>query len=145
MVCIEFMACRAIAGVQPLRKTSADYMVGPPADPSLEDGSADEAEGAAEPWSASAERREAVVEAALHGQRLDRAVVALAPEFSRSHLQSLIARGHVRLDGEAAMTASRKVRAGQRLEVELVPTAESRAFRPEPIALDIVHEDGEVL
>jgi len=145
IVCIEFMAWAAIAGLQRLRKTSADYMVGPSADPSLEDGSIDESEGAAEPWSASAERREAVVDAALHGQRLDRAVVALAREFSRSHLQSLIAHGHVRLDGVVAMTASRKVRAGQRLEVELVATAESRAFRPESIALDIVHEDGEVL
>ena len=120
-------------------------MVAPPADLSLEDGSADESEGAAEPWSASPERRETTVAATLHGQRLDRAVVALAREFSRSHLQSLIAQGHVRLDGEAATTASRKVKAGQRLEVDLVPTAETRAFSPEAIPLDVVHEDNEVL
>ncbi|MEO7010361.1 MAG: RluA family pseudouridine synthase, partial [Caldimonas sp.] len=92
-----------------------------------------------------AERRHAVVSAALHGQRLDRAVVAMAPEFSRSHLQTLIAQGHVRLDGSSATTASRKVRAGQRLEVVLVPTAESRAFRPEPLALNIVYEDAHLL
>ena len=38
-----------------------------------------------------------------------------------------------------------RVQAGQMLEVELVPTEESRAFRAEPIALAIVHEDDAVL
>jgi 23S rRNA pseudouridine1911/1915/1917 synthase len=37
------------------------------------------------------------------------------------------------------------VKAGQRLEVHLVPPAESLAFRPEPMALDVVHEDAHVL
>ena len=120
-------------------------MVGLSADRSLEEGATDDFESAAEPWNADAERRQAVIEAALHGQRLDRALVALVPEFSRNHLQSLIAQGHVKVDAEAATTASRKVRAGQRLEVVLVPTAESRAFRAEPIALDAVHEDDAVV
>ena len=120
-------------------------MVAPSGDPLLEDDPADEFEPPAEPWRANVETRETIVAAALHGQRLDRAVVALAPEFSRSHLQLLIEQGYVRVDAEAATTAARKVRAGQRLEVMLVPTAESRAFRPEPIALDVVHEDDDVL
>jgi len=120
-------------------------MVAPSGDSSLEDGPVDEFEGSPEPWGASVESRETIVAAALHGQRLDRAVVALAPEFSRSHLQSLIGQGHVRVDARAVTTAARKVRAGQRLEVMLVPTAESRAFRPEPIVLDVVHEDDDVL
>jgi len=120
-------------------------MVAPAADPSLEDGPADEFESPTEAWNASVESRQTIVSATLNGQRLDRAVVALAPEFSRSHLQSLIGQGHVRVDGEAVTTAARRVRAGQRLEVALVPTAESRAFRPEPIALDVVHEDDDVL
>ena len=91
------------------------------------------------------ERRSAPVPAALHGERLDKAVVALAPEFSRSHLQTLIASGHVWLDDAPAATASRKVRAGQTLEVELVPTAQSRAFRAEAMPLAIVHEDEHVM
>ena len=65
----------------------------------------------------------------------------MAPEFSRSHLQTLIEGGHVRVGGQRATAASRKVRAGEHVEVELVPTAESRAFRPEPIGLRIVFED----
>ena len=120
-------------------------MVAPSADRALEDGASDEIESAPEPWNGDAECRETMVTAALHGQRLDRALVALAPEFSRSHLQSLIAQGHVKVDAAAVTTAARKVRAGQRLEVVLVPTAESRAFRAEAIALDIVHEDDDVI
>jgi 23S rRNA pseudouridine1911/1915/1917 synthase len=77
--------------------------------------------------------------------RLDKWLVGLAPEFSRSHLQTLIEAGHAAVDGETARVASRKLRAGQRLEIELVPTAESRAFRAEPIALAIVHEDDQLL
>ena len=41
--------------------------------------------------------------------------------------------------------AARRVAAGQRLEVELVPTAESQAFRPEAMALPVVYEDASLL
>ncbi len=92
-----------------------------------------------------AETREAVAPAALHGQRLDKALVAMAPEFSRSHLQGLIDRGLVTIDGEPATTASRKVKAGQRLRVELAPTEESLAFRPQAMALDVLYEDEHLL
>ncbi len=108
---------------------------GPPALADLDDAPPDDAP----------ELRCAPVPASLHGARLDKAVVALAPEFSRSHLQTLIESGHVRLDAAPALIASRKVRAGQALEVELVPTAQSRAFRAEPMALAIVHEDEHVM
>lgn len=101
-----------------------------------DDAAADEAAG---------EWREGVVDPALHGQRLDKGLVALAPEFSRSYLQQLIAGGHVQLDGAVQSVAARKLRAGQRLRVELVPTAQSLAFRPEPMALAIVHEDEHLL
>jgi 23S rRNA pseudouridine1911/1915/1917 synthase len=91
------------------------------------------------------EIRRAVVAAPSHGERLDRVLVAIAPEFSRSHLQGLVEGGHVRLDGALATVPSRRVRTGQAVEVELVPTAESLAFRPEPMALPIVHEDEHLL
>lgn len=91
------------------------------------------------------EHRMQMLDATAHAQRLDRVLAALAPEFSRSHLQSLIEAGQVRLDGVVASVSSRKVKAGQRLEVHLVPPAESLAFRPEPMVLDVVHEDAHVL
>lgn len=104
-----------------------------------------DSEGTDAPGSETPERRAAMVESSLHGQRLDKALVQLVPEFSRSHLQTLIASGHVWLDATVVDTASRKVRAGQRLEVELVPTEESRAFRPEALPLSIVFEDDHLL
>jgi 23S rRNA pseudouridine1911/1915/1917 synthase len=91
------------------------------------------------------ELREITIGEALHGQRLDKALVTLAPEFSRNHLQSLVERGHVHVDGNAAEVVARKLRAGQHLQLELVPTEESRAFRPQPMALDIVFEDDHLL
>jgi 23S rRNA pseudouridine1911/1915/1917 synthase len=98
------------------------------------------------PWSEEPERREAIVADALHGARLDKAVVAIAPEFSRSHLQTLIEGGHVWVDGRALTTASRRVQAGQRIGVELMPTPQSQAFRPEAgVALSIVFEDEHLL
>lgn len=94
---------------------------------------------------AEVETRRDRVGASDHGQRLDRRLAAMAPEFSRSHLQTLVEGGHVRVDGALCTHNARKLRAGQLLEVELVPTAESQAFRPEPMALSILHEDEHVL
>jgi 23S rRNA pseudouridine1911/1915/1917 synthase len=101
----------------------------------------EQAEG--ESQESDVERRCAIVPAALHAQRLDKAVVAFVPEFSRNHLQGLIEDGHVQVDGRVVDTASRKVSAGQALEIELVPTAESRAFVAE--SLRIVFEDEHLL
>jgi 23S rRNA pseudouridine1911/1915/1917 synthase len=93
----------------------------------------------------TSETRLSVVSDALHGQRIDKAVVAAAPEFSRSHLQTLIEKGHVQLEGRVVQTASRKVLAGQRLCIELIPTPESLAFRAEPMALQVVFEDAHLM
>jgi 23S rRNA pseudouridine1911/1915/1917 synthase len=120
-------------------------MVDPSAGPATDDLEPDEAEGSAEPWNAAAERRQSSVPVGLHRQRLDKAVVLMAPEFSRSHLQHLIEQGHVSVEGHPASSASRKVLAGQRIEVVLAPTAESRAFRPEKIDLNVIYEDEHLL
>lgn len=127
---------------------AADYREPPPAGPPDEDASADAIDAAVEGGD-SVETRSAHVAVDDHGQRLDKWLVALAPEFSRSHLQGLIERGHVRVatgaQARVETTPSRKLVTGQRVDVELVPTAESRAFRPQPMALDIVFEDAHVL
>lgn len=96
----------------------------------------------------SIERRGAQVEAAAHGARLDRWLVDLAREFSRTHLQALITAGLVQVDGQVVTTASRRLGAGQRVEVLLRPTAESRAFRAEPAVVQqwrVIYEDAHVL
>jgi 23S rRNA pseudouridine1911/1915/1917 synthase len=91
------------------------------------------------------ERRAWVVAAEQHGERLDKAVVAFVPEFSRSHLQDLIKAGWVTADGAPQTSPAQRVRAGQRLEVTLQPTEESRAYRAEALPLAVVHEDADVL
>nr|WP_235538249.1 RluA family pseudouridine synthase [Pelomonas sp. Root1444] len=92
-----------------------------------------------------AERRGAEVDAAGHGERLDRWLTGLAPEFSRNHLQALIERGCVVTDGKPVTKPAHKLRAGQRVEIELQPTDESRAFRAEVMALDCTYEDEHLL
>jgi 23S rRNA pseudouridine1911/1915/1917 synthase len=94
---------------------------------------------------AQAEQRCFAVDAAGHGERLDKLLVAHAAEFSRSHLQSLIERGLVRVDDAVARTASRRLKAGQSVLIELQPTDECLAFTPEPMALAVVFEDEHVI
>jgi 23S rRNA pseudouridine1911/1915/1917 synthase len=86
-----------------------------------------------------------IIDAAHHGERLDRALAALAPEFSRSYLQQLIEAGAVTLKGAPATRSSHKVKAGDPGVIELKPTPQSQAFRPEAMALDVVFEDEHLL
>jgi 23S rRNA pseudouridine1911/1915/1917 synthase len=92
-----------------------------------------------------AELRPFVIDAAHHGERLDRALAALAPEFSRSYLQQLIESAAVTLNGNVATRSASKVKAGDEGEIELRPTPQSQAFRPEPMDIDVVFEDEHLL
>ena len=85
------------------------------------------------------------MEAAQHGERLDRALAHLVPEFSRSYLQQLIADGAVQLQGRAATKPSQRVRAGEAGTIELRPTPQSQAFQPEPLPIRVVYEDEHLL
>ncbi|MDB5966918.1 MAG: ribosomal large subunit pseudouridine synthase [Polaromonas sp.] len=87
------------------------------------------------------ECRKVFVPVENHGARLDRALADMVPEFSRSYLQQLIAAGAVQLNGAASTKPSTRVKASDRLQVELKPTPQSQAFKPEAMALDIVFED----
>ena len=100
---------------------------------------------ALESQSPTAELRSLVVTEAERDQRLDKALAGLAPEFSRSYLQQLIERGHATINGLVSLQPSARLRIGQRVEIALVPTAISVAFRPEALPLDIVFEDAQVM
>jgi len=91
------------------------------------------------------ERRHSTLGAALHGERLDKAIVGFVPEFSRNHLQQLIKGGWVEVDGAAVTSPAQRVRAGQCVDVTLQPTEESRAYRAEALPIAVVHEDDDVL
>nr|WP_311733670.1 RluA family pseudouridine synthase [Variovorax sp. BK613] len=99
-----------------------------------------EHEEGADPVEAS-EQRPFVIDPAQHGQRLDRALAALVPEFSRSYLQQLIEAGVVELQGRTVTKASAPVKAGQSGRIELRPTPQSQAFRPEAMDIVTVYED----
>jgi 23S rRNA pseudouridine1911/1915/1917 synthase len=76
------------------------------------------------------------------GARLDAYLAAHIEGWSRSRIQRLIEDGDVLLAGRGAgLKSSYKLRSGDRLEVELAPSAPSE-FAPENIPLEVVYEDG---
>jgi len=93
----------------------------------------------------AAERRSFVVDAAGHGERFDRWLAGRVGEFSRSHLQSLIEAGRTRIDGIEQRAVARRMKAGEAVDVDLVPPQRLADFRPEPMALAIVYEDEHLL
>jgi 23S rRNA pseudouridine1911/1915/1917 synthase len=99
----------------------------------------------AEGEAAAVEQRAFAIEASQHGERLDRALAVLVPEFSRSYLQQLVEAGAVTLGGKPALRAAQKVKAGEAGTIELRPTPQSQAFRPEPVPIAVVHEDEHLL
>ncbi|HDR8954580.1 RluA family pseudouridine synthase [Burkholderia vietnamiensis] len=92
--------------------------------------------------SAAADAAPRVVEVplSLAGERLDKALAQLFPEFSRSRLQSWIEAQRVLIDGAPA-----KIRQPVPLgaKIELVPDLlpEQLAFAAEPVPLDVIYED----
>lgn len=87
------------------------------------------------------ETRQTSVPVSSHGERLDRALALMVPEFSRSYLQQLIASSAVLHNGLVQTKSAARVKAGDVVSVELKPTPQSQAFKPEPMELDIVFED----
>ena len=91
------------------------------------------------------ELRQVVLGPGQHGIRLDKALAEVVPEFSRSYLQQLIEAGHVSVNDRVAAKQSATVRCDDRMQISLQPTPQSTAFKPEPMALDVVYRDADVL
>jgi 23S rRNA pseudouridine1911/1915/1917 synthase len=104
-----------------------------------------EGEGDADESLTGVEVRDCEVPVSMHGWRLDRALAALIPEFSRSYLQQLMGDGAVAWRGAPALKPSAKVSVGDRLQVELRPTQQTMAFVAQPMALEVVFEDADLL
>jgi 23S rRNA pseudouridine1911/1915/1917 synthase len=75
--------------------------------------------------------------------RIDRYLATELPQFSRTRLQHLIRAGFVRLNGRGAKTSD-TVRSGDRIEL-VEPPPEKIENEPEPIPLDILFEDEDLL
>ena len=80
-----------------------------------------------------------------HGLRLDRALVEMVSEFSRSYLQQLIELGGVTVNKIVVSKASVRVKAGDTGVIELRPTPQSQAFKPELMNLNIHYEDEHLM
>ena len=75
-------------------------------------------------------------------QRLDKAVSALLPQYSRSRLQGWIKGGELTVDGDFARQKD-KVMGGEEIQIQ-AQEATTDAL-PEAIPLDIVHEDDAII
>ena len=79
----------------------------------------------------------------MRGRRLDQALAELVRDYSRSRLQQWIRAGQVTVDARVARVRE-TVRGGERVRIEAELAGETE-HAPEPIRLDIVHEDAELL
>jgi 23S rRNA pseudouridine1911/1915/1917 synthase len=91
------------------------------------------------------EVRALTVSETLHHQRADRVLATLVTEFSRSYLQQLLDDGAVLLAGVPLRKSAQRLNAGDRLVITLRPTPQSQAFKPEVMALQVLHEDAHIL
>jgi 23S rRNA pseudouridine1911/1915/1917 synthase len=81
----------------------------------------------------------------LDGERLDRAV-ALVTGLSRRQAGELVDAEKVRLGGRVVTTRSRKVRSGDRVEVEMPESTSGTALTPDPdVMVPVVYQDEHLI
>jgi 23S rRNA pseudouridine1911/1915/1917 synthase len=86
---------------------------------------------------------ECTVTAEAAGQRLDRFLVSVLADHSRSQIQKLIADGRVRV-GAREVRPNLAVHAGDRVVVDL-PEPAPTSVQPEAAPLEILYQDGDVV
>ena len=77
------------------------------------------------------------------GARLDKVLALRLPDLSRTQVQRLIQEGHT-TGGHGPLTARYRVREGERIVLHVPPPRPS-GLAAEPVSLDIVHEDDDLL
>lgn len=87
---------------------------------------------------------EAVVDSDLAGLRLDKVAALIFEDFSRARLQAWISQGRMTVDG-CVKTGTWKVHGGELLVLSPTASPESRAFTPEPVEFNVLHEDQHLL
>ena len=78
------------------------------------------------------------------GERLDIALVRKLPDFSRSQIRRLVNQGNVTLDGTVPRKVGQTLRGNEMVTV-CVPRPTPASDEPEPIPLDIVYEDDDLI
>jgi len=84
-----------------------------------------------------------LLEVEIDGERIDKYLTERLAEASRAEVQRLIKAGCVTLNG-ATVKPSQRVERGDQIVVR-IPPPEPVALLPEPIPLDVVYEDADVL
>ncbi|WP_371859659.1 RluA family pseudouridine synthase [Pseudoduganella namucuonensis] len=78
------------------------------------------------------------------GERLDKVISKLVPQFSRVRLQMWIEEGFVTVDGKPSKTKA-TVYGDEKVVILPQPDQDSEAYKPEPMALNIVFEDEHLI
>ncbi len=79
------------------------------------------------------------------GQRLDKVISKLVPQFSRGRLQMWIDDGFVTVDGKVARSNKDTVYGDEKIVILPQPAPEDEAFKPEAMELNIVYEDEHLI
>ena len=85
----------------------------------------------------------AIVPASAAGERFDKVLADLFPDYSRSRLAGWIKDGAVTLDGRPARPRD-AVRGGEQVEVRVPQQVQTRSL-PQAIALEVLYEDADLL
>ncbi len=78
------------------------------------------------------------------GQRLDRILASLYPDYSRSRLQQWLKQGNIRINGATDVPAKTKMQGGERITLD-IPKEAQGTWQPEDIPLNIVYEDEAII
>lgn len=76
--------------------------------------------------------------------RLDVWLSTSLPDLSRSRIQNLISQGNVRVNDEICTSKKTAVKGGDRLQIN-IPAAQPLELKPNPIPLEILYEDEQLL
>ncbi len=86
----------------------------------------------------------AEVPESLSGSRFDQIAASLFPDYSRGRLQTWIKEGCLQVDGKQKKPRD-KLYAGDRLNLEAQLEVDDNSFVAEPLTLDIVYEDDDLI
>lgn len=92
------------------------------------------------PQEDQAPEQTAVVPVHLAGSRLDKVLVDLFPEFSRSRLQTWLKQDRVLINGQAAGKSNQKVQGGDQISLSPGVLEHMQALVPEDMGLDILDQ-----
>ncbi len=78
------------------------------------------------------------------GERLDKTLAQLLPQYSRGNIQDFLKDGQILIDGKLALGKS-AVKGSEQVSLHLLPEIDQTAWLPENMPLDIIFEDDQVL